>query len=297
MAQPKDLYAQALQANAKRYMTLEDDTIRQANALLLELKRDLQDRMVNATDFETQHLQRLLDETNAQLDRYASLMQSVVGAGIQQAVNTGIDAVIAPLEAVGYDVNVSPVVRARVNALIGYAAELVRNISEEVRAKITTQIRLGVLGGKTPLDIMREITKILGYQKGVLVEGVGIRAEMIVRTEMTRIYNLSAYSQQLYTNDTLPGGVFKAWRATGDRRTRQSHLEAAARYNTEPIPVDKPFIVGGAELMYPGDPAGPAKETVHCRCKTRTILPAIGALQTPEEARIAAELERRQQEK
>ena len=290
----KQDYANALLANARRYGTLEDETVRQATALLTELKRTLQDKLLSATDFEAAHLRRLLDETNTELEKYEAALAALVGTGTRQAVNTGLDAVIAPLVAAGYEVTVSPVVQARVNTLIDFSAELVRNISDEVRKVINTQIRLGVLGSKTPFEIMKELTRLLGYQKGVLVDGVGIRAEMIVRTEMTRVYNLSAYSQQLFTNDTLPGGVLKAWRATGDRRTRQNHLEAAARYNAEPIPVNQPFIVGGAELMFPGDPSGPAKETINCRCKTRTILPAIGPIQTPEEARIAAELERRE---
>lgn len=289
----KQDYANALLANARRYGTLEDVTVRQATALLTELRRDLQDRLMSATDFEVMHLRRLLDETNAELDKYASTLAALLGNSTRQAVDIGLDAVLAPLLAAGYDVTVSPIVQARVNTLIDFSAELVRNISDEVRKVINTQIRLGVLGGKTPFDIMKELTRLLGYQRGRLVDGVGIRAEMIVRTELTRIYNLSAYSQQTFTNTTLPGGVLKAWRATGDRRTRRSHLDAAARYNENPIPVDQPFIVGGAELMYPGDPSGPAKETINCRCKTRTIIPAIGPIQTPEEARIQAELERR----
>lgn len=295
MATPKQQYADALLANARRYGAVEDTTVKAATALLQALKRDLQDRFLSATDFEAQHLRRLLDETNVQLDQYESTLAALLGTGMKQAVDTGLDAVIAPLTAAGYDVAVSPVVRARVNALVDFSAELVKNISDEVRGVINTQLRLGVLGGKTPFEIMKEITRLLGYERGILVNGVGIRAEAIVRTEMTRIYNLSAYSQQLYTNTTLPGGVLKAWRATGDGRTRQSHLEAAARYNENPIPVNEKFIVGSAELAHPGDPAGPAKETINCRCKIRTIIPAIGAIQTPEEARIAAELARRQE--
>jgi hypothetical protein len=30
--------------------------------------------------------------------------------------------------------------------------------------------------------------------------------------------------------------------------------------------MDEPFTVGGASLMYPGDPAGPAEEVINCRC-------------------------------
>jgi hypothetical protein len=61
----------------------------------------------------------------------------------------------------------------------------------------------------------------------------------------------------------------------------------------EPIPVDEPFIVGGAELMYPGDPAGPPEETINCRCRSVTQHPAIGRVGTSLDGRIEQELDTR----
>jgi uncharacterized protein with gpF-like domain len=46
----------------------------------------------------------------------------------------------------------------------------------------------------------------------------------------------------------------------------------------------QPFIVGGARLMQPGDPAGPPGETIQCRC---TVLPFMDAW-AGTEAEVAA---------
>jgi len=125
------------------------------------------------------------------------------------------------------------------------------------------------------------------------------RREMIARTETMRASN--AGSLNLYR----AWGVteFKEWLATGDQRCRDTHIAAWSRYSEGgspgPIPLDRPFEVGGAQLMQPGDPSGPPGETINCRC---TVLPFTADFAgTPEEiakerAEIEAEQRRREEE-
>jgi len=56
--------------------------------------------------------------------------------------------------------------------------------------------------------------------------------------------------------------MVKEWGATEDLRTRETHAKADGQI-TE---MDVPFIVGTSQLLHPGDPAGPAKEVINCRC-------------------------------
>lgn len=60
----------------------------------------------------------------------------------------------------------------------------------------------------------------------------------------------------------------KEWMATLDARTRDSHAKA----DGQRVDIDKPFDVGGAKLMYPGDPSGPAREIYNCRCSRQDIV-------------------------
>lgn len=89
------------------------------------------------------------------------------------------------------------------------------------------------------------------------------RREMIARTETIRALN--AVSYRLYDSW---GTKKKEWLATGDKRTRPDHRAVDGQV----VAIDKPFKVGGYEMMYPGDPAGPASQVVNCRC---TVLPVI----------------------
>lgn len=99
------------------------------------------------------------------------------------------------------------------------------------------------------------------------------RLEMIARTETMRASNVGSYN--LFRQWKAP---YKEWMATGDDRTRPSHMDAWGAYSrggrVGPIPINDMFQVGGKDMAYPGDPAGGTAETVNCRC---AILPSFEA--------------------
>lgn len=99
------------------------------------------------------------------------------------------------------------------------------------------------------------------------------RTEMIARTETIRAAGAGA--QNLYKE----WGVQKrAWLATNDDRTRPTHVTAGQTYgrygSVGPLPMDEPFMVGGYEMMHPGDASlgAPPEEFIDCRC---TIIPIV----------------------
>lgn len=86
------------------------------------------------------------------------------------------------------------------------------------------------------------------------------RAAVIARTEVHTASNVGMHEQAVETNLEFT----KVWGATEDLRTRESHAIADGQRRA----MREPFSVGGASLMFPGDPAGPAKEVINCRCVT-----------------------------
>jgi uncharacterized protein with gpF-like domain len=56
----------------------------------------------------------------------------------------------------------------------------------------------------------------------------------------------------------------KRWATIGDRLVRGTHADA----NGQTVDFDTPFLIGGAQLKYPGDSSlgAPAAETMNCRC-------------------------------
>ncbi len=91
------------------------------------------------------------------------------------------------------------------------------------------------------------------------------RAVSIARTEI-----LIAQSQGAFRQYEEIGVHRKDWLDTDDGRTRPTHREAGR--TQKGIPIDEPFHVGKALLMYPGDPSGPPEEIILCRCDHAPIV-------------------------
>lgn len=90
------------------------------------------------------------------------------------------------------------------------------------------------------------------------------RAQRISRTMSTAAANggkLEGWKQ----SEVAKG---KKWRSAAGSRTRRTHRKA----NGQIVALDKPFKVGSSKLMYPGDPAGEAKEIVNCRCTMQLVM-------------------------
>ena len=66
--------------------------------------------------------------------------------------------------------------------------------------------------------------------------------------------------------------VKKVWVATGDDRTRESHLEL----DGQEVDIDEPFIdMDGNKLDYPGDPNAAPETVYNCRCTMRTHIISV----------------------
>lgn len=165
------------------------------------------------------------------------------------------------------------------------ATNKIVNAGEDVWRSVKVDVGKSIAQGTSNEDLKKQIEKTTGYSE--------FRADTIARTETHRAYQAGNYQ----ANKALGkfGATYKQWLATGDSRTRQTHLDAQA---LGPIPYDQPFIVGGEELMYPGDEAGSAGEVINCRCTMQeyfpgdealdgTIIPGEDFLETEEYAALA----------
>lgn len=290
-------YAAALADVVKRFDRMEKQTVR----AMLDHIRDFRKEVIAllaglpADDtFNQFRLTSLRDSIDGLIAQLNSQLTAVAKSGIQQGAEFGLLSVIEPLTAAGVTTFYNRPALAQINTMVDFSADLIKGITDETRKRINTEINRMALGGITPFQAQKNITDILGVTaRGpgkLVVRGIGYNAERIARTEVNRAYNVSGFAQMQEVGKVTPAAQ-KRWNATGDFRTRDNHINAHGQL----VDIDKPFYVGGENMMYPLDPAGSGKNTINCRCRMTVVHPDIGVVGGPLDGRIERERERREE--
>ena len=129
----------------------------------------------------------------------------------------------------------------------------VRWITHTTREFIRAELSEGVRNGETIGQLAERVR--ISYS-GM----TPARSMLIARTEVINASNAASVAGAKASGAV----VKKQWLASRDNRVRKDHEEA----DGQTVPLDEPFMVGGYQLMWPGDPSmgAAAKEIVNCRC-------------------------------
>lgn len=139
-------------------------------------------------------------------------------------------------------------------------------LPDEVYALIVAEIERGIREGLGIEEVTAAVDQVLTATGS---ERWPNRARTVARTETMGAVNAGVLrGAQLDAEQRGDPAPFKVWLATDDARTRATHRGADQQRTL----LSEPFRVGGAPLLFPGDPTGPAQEVINCRC---TMLPVV----------------------
>lgn len=137
--------------------------------------------------------------------------------------------------------------------------DVVKN-SNYYQKSVTKQVTTGILLGESNQKIAKRLMQDLPN----LGKKNAIRAARTATTNAQNAGRLDTY----IAAENMGTKIQKQWMATHDGRTRLDHILADGQI----ADVKKPFIVGGHELMYPGDKKGHPSEVYNCRCTQISVI-------------------------
>ena len=294
MASKRQRYERKLNQILRQHNRLEAATLERIVKLLRRLRANIAVEVTDLGELDAGEFQRLKVAIGQLLTEFEANSTAAWADALIRDYRLGGDLVREPLLAIDAAVSMfSPNAPGDIENLVRGTTGLIQNITNDMRRRINTQLSIALLGKQPPYQTMRQINNILGLRAGKrqLVKGITARTETIVRTEMNRVFNLSAYRQAEHTAELEPG-LLKRWVATGDTRTRESHLRTHRNTAVNPIPLNQKFTVGNDKLRFPLDPRGSAKETINCRCRMVIVHPEIGVIDSPLDVRVKRQLQK-----
>ncbi len=126
------------------------------------------------------------------------------------------------------------------------------------RQHIQSAITQGVLQGESIPHIAKRLKSVADMNAAAAIRNA--------RTAVTGAQN--AGRQTVYDRAAEMGlQLKKEWLATHDGRTRHAHGMADGQI----AELEKPFVIDGYKMMYPGDMSAPGYLVYNCRCTTVTV--------------------------
>src|SRR6266568_5048249 len=136
--------------------------------------------------------------------------------------------------------------------LLQIAGEKVRQIYGTTLAFLQEHLTAGVQADETLDQVAQRVDDL--YTESIIPE----RSQTISATEVHSANEYGSSQAAQMSGLTLK----KVWLSTFDSKVRADHADA----HGQEVGTDEPFIVGGEQLMYPGDPAGSPGNIIGCRC-------------------------------
>lgn len=260
----------AYNRSAKAYIKRRDALIRKKLSAIDNQYLSASDRViyfirnVNENVWRPANSQELIDAINGEIDLLGQQIRGQMLNNTGEMVTFSLDNTDKGIRVLGVDVPGIPTQTTDITSLeTAIIDTLIKGQTAATKMGIDFEVRTGIASGKSTFEVAKEIKKRFGIDMN--------KTNRQARTEMLRVDSMTDYQRTTQVAKITPN-LRKNWLWSHKPDGRPSHQAAENRYMNNPIPIGEPFKVGGADLMYPHDPAGPAKETINCGCKMGKVI-------------------------
>jgi len=255
---PEQAYDARLQELIDAVGKLTDTEVDRVLLLLEQARTEVAARIAE-TEWQAYRIAQLKESIDRAIVGFSQRYQVEQNTALKNIWNAGLDVVEAPLHRAGIMQVIGSLAEMPLEALEimqGYSADLIKGLAADAIKKVNGEIMMGILGQKTPFEVMQAIGRTLD-DKGVF-RNIAVRAEAIARTEMGRVHSTAREARMQDVMKANPDlGWMKKWLSSHKFHPRPNH----AALDGVMVPVDKKFPGG---IDYPHAPGLPASEVVSC---------------------------------
>ena len=268
-ATPVERFAAELAVLRDRIDDLPDEIVRDVLVELDRLRRVVLAEIaaVAPETFDEYRLKQLEAMLQRAMVNFVNHYQTILTPAQLEAYELGAALASRPLQAAGLNVMTPQLSRRQIEALQGFQARLITNLTEDVIGEITTELRIGLLRGEGLPTIMARIAGRL-TDAGPFAS-LALRAEAITRTEIGRIQAMATQASLEQTEKLVPD-LMKSWNHSRNKGpdARKGHIEADGQrvyikdaFSVRPGP-GYPY----EKMMFPRDPSATPRSTIQCGC-------------------------------
>lgn len=256
-AERTERFRRARSFQVRRFARVQRQALKDAKVLLEEAHTEVRAQMNNTlTDFQAFQLPVIENNIDQALAEITAALNERLGERVDAMTRAGTGLVDRPLEAGGMRIaGVLPEIDLQQILDVRQAmTHLIKDVTAKAGRRVKSQIGFVVAGVRSPSEATTAVQGIIGSSRR--------RALTIVRTELGRVYSVSAQTRQEQAVEVLPG-LKKQWRRSGKIHSRQNHDLTDGKV----VEVKDAFtLANGVALMYPRDPGGPPREIINCGC-------------------------------
>jgi len=270
-SQRRRLLSRKVNKAMKDLRRLDKSSVKDILGTLRRTRIDISETLKAVERFEMPYLRAIRDEIDTHITSFQNKMTEVVNSSQEVSFASGADLTDDILKTAEVAYGFPMLSEDLVVSAQASSADLILDMSDEMRRDINRSLRRSVLTGENNYQAARKIDKVIGVNKK---KGYMNRSDVIARTEIGRTFSIARQAKDEDIAKRVPE-TRKQWWTAQDERVRSKDMGGGRGFvshrdiHGQIRKVNEEFDLGrGVKAMFPRDANLPPEHSVNCRCQS-----------------------------